>query len=201
MMTSREPVVPVTPDAWPKLGNAFTRWLGRTGLKLMGWRCVGSLPETGRLVVVGGPHTSNWDFVVAMFSIMALGVKVSWLAKDSIFRWPVKGLWLKLGGIAVDRNSATGMVGQAIDSFAQHAAQIVCMMPEGTRSKVDKWRTGFLHIARGAQVPIFMVGMDFPSKTVNFCNTFTAGDDIQADLERVKQFIRGFRGKRPAFQS
>ncbi|BFM10446.1 lysophosphatidylcholine acyltransferase [Simiduia litorea] len=200
-MTQTHPIVPSTPEAWPKLGNRFTRWLGRNGLRVMGWRCLGNLPETGKLVVIGGPHTSNWDFVIAMFAIMALGVKVSWLAKDSIFRWPVKGLWLKLGGIPVDRASASGMVGQAIESLKQNTAQIVCLMPEGTRSKVDKWRTGFLHIAKGAQVPIFMVGMDFPSKTVNFGNMFTVGDDLEADLEKVKQFVRSFRGKRPAFQS
>lgn len=200
-MASSLPVVPATPDAWPKLGNRFTRWMGRTGLRVMGWRCIGNLPETGRLVVIGGPHTSNWDFVVAMFSIMALGIKVSWLAKDSIFRWPVKGLWLKLGGIAVDRSSSTGMVGQALESFKQNTAQVVALMPEGTRSKVDKWRTGFLHIARGAQVPILMVGMDFPSKTVSFCDVFMATENVDADLEKVKHFIRSFRGKRPEFQS
>lgn len=188
------------PPGWPRMGNGFTRWLGRTGLRLMGWRCVGQVPDARQLVIAGGPHTSNWDFVVAMFAILALGVKVSWLGKHTIFRWPLTGLWLRLGGIPVDRSAATGMVEQAVDSFKTNANQIVALMPEGTRSKVEQWKTGFLRIAKGADVPVLLVGMDYPSKSIYFGDLFTVSDDMEADLARVKAFIQSFRGKRPAMQ-
>lgn len=199
-MSQSEPLVPAVPAVWPQMGNRFTRWIGRTGLRFMGWRCTGYLPDYAQLVVVGGPHTSNWDFVVAMFSILALGIKVSWLGKHSIFRWPVAGLWYKLGGIPVQRSAAAGLVEQMVDSFKLNAKQVVVLAPEGTRAKVAEWKTGFLRIARGAHVPIMVVGMDFPSKTVHFGTAFFPGDDVQADLERVKSFVRRFRGKRPEFQ-
>lgn len=199
-MTSKIPRVPELPAQWPRLGNTVTRWIGRTGLRLMGWRVTGQLPDLRQLVVAGGPHTSNWDFVVAMFVILALGVKVSWLGKHTIFRWPFTGLWYRLGGIPVNRAAAQDVVGQAVQSFRHNAAQIVALMPEGTRSRVEQWKTGFLRIARGAGVPILLVGMDFPSRTVHFGELFHPGQDLAADLDRVKGFIRSFRGKRPAFQ-
>lgn len=197
---SSDKIVTDLPAEWPRMGNRFTRWLGRQGLRTMGWRMTGELPNVRQLVIAGGPHTSNWDFVVAMFAIMALGVKVSWLGKHTIFRWPLTGLWYKLGGIPVNRSAATGMVEQAVDSFRQNASQIVALMPEGTRSKVDQWKTGFLRIARGAQVPVLLVGMDYPSKSIHFADMFTPSEDMLADLERVKSFIQSFRGKRPALQ-
>ncbi|MBB3169425.1 lysophospholipid acyltransferase family protein [Simiduia aestuariiviva] len=197
--SSNQPVTEL-PPGWPRMGNGFTRWLGRLGLRSMGWKITGELPDARQLVIAGGPHTSNWDFVVAMFAILALGVKVSWLGKHTIFRWPFTGLWYKLGGIPVDRSAATGMVEQAVESFRVNANQIVALMPEGTRSKVDQWKTGFLRIAKGAGVPILLVGMDYPTKSIRFGDVFTPGEDMMADLERVKGFIQSFRGKRPAMQ-
>lgn len=199
-MAKAQSLVPALPPGWPRLGNRFTRWIGRCGLRLLGWRCTGELPANSQLVVAGGPHTSNWDFVVAMFAILALGVKISWLGKHSIFRWPVARLWYKLGGIPVDRAAAQGLVDQVVESFAQNKAQLVGIMPEGTRSKVARWKTGFLRIAKGAGVPVMLVGIDYPSRTLHFGHLMTPGNDLQADLEQVKSFIQSFRGKRPALQ-
>lgn len=199
-MSETNSLVPDVPDSWPRLGNRLTRWIGRTGLRLMGWRCSGHLPAHPQLVVAGGPHTSNWDFVLAMFAILAMGIKVSWLGKHSIFRWPFTGLWYKLGGIPVNRGSAQGLVDQVVESFHRNSAQLVGIMPEGTRSKVEQWKTGFLRIAKGAGVPVMLVGMDYPSRTLHFGHLLTPGEDLQADLEKVKAFIQSFRGKRPALQ-
>lgn len=188
------------PECWPKMGNKFTRWLGRVGLKMMGWRCTGRMPALNQMVIAGGPHTSNWDFAVAIFAILALGVKVSWLGKHTIFIWPLTGLWRSLGGIAVNRSAATDVVDQAIQSFQENATQVVALMPEGTRSKVVQWKSGFVRIAHGAGVPILLVGLDYPSKNIHFGELMHPSGDLEADIEKVKTFIQGFTGKRPALQ-
>ena len=102
----------------PRRGNGFSRALGRGVLRLFGWRLVGDLPEVPKLVAIGVPHTSNWDFVFGMSAIFALGVRVNWLGKHTLFRWPLGGLMRWLGGVPVERSSSAVAVPAASTSVA-----------------------------------------------------------------------------------
>jgi 1-acyl-sn-glycerol-3-phosphate acyltransferase len=177
------------------MGNAFTRWLGRTVFGLMGWRCEGKLPNIKKLVVAGGPHTSNWDFVLALSVIMGVGIKLSWLGKHSIFFWPFDRMWRAVGGIPVNRHAPVGLVDQVVESFHNNDAQVVAIMPEGTRSKVKKWKTGFLRIAYNAQVPLFVVTIDYPTKRIMLGPVLELSGDENKDLKQVQELIGRGSGK------
>lgn len=144
-----------------------------------------------------GPHTSNWDFFIGLFAKFALGLRVSFLGKHSIFVFPVKRLLENWGGIPVKRDSAHGVVGQMVEEFAQREQLILVLSPEGTRSKVKDWKKGFLHIALGAQVPVIPIALDFSTRTVQICEPLEVTADIDESLERVKQRIAHAKGKYP----
>ena len=177
--------------------SAFTRWFGRTLLKLMGWQVEGRFPDERRLVVAGAPHTSNWDFVIAMGVVMALDVKAHWLAKHSIFKFPFKQLFLALGGIPLDRSNTKGVAQQTADRILECDEIIVGIMPEGTRSKVDKWKSGFLRIARAAQCPVMLVSLDFQHKRAKLGDMIEPREDTEQQLVEIKEYFRQFRPRHP----
>lgn len=182
----------------PTRGNRFSRWVGRVGMRLLGgWRIEGELPNTRQAIIPVAPHTSNWDFFVGVFVMLALGLKLSFLGKHTIFRFPVNGLLRWLGGISVDRRSAQGVVDQMIDEFKQRQELILALAPEGTRKKVSEWKKGFIHIAKATQVPVIPVGMDFSRKVIDIRAPMMITGDIDAELARVKQAIAHAVGKNP----
>lgn len=182
----------------PRRGNRFSRWVGRVGMRLLGgWRIEGELPDTRQAIIPVAPHTSNWDFFVGVFVMLALGLKLSYLGKHTIFRFPVNGLLRWLGGIPVDRRAAQGVVGQMVDEFKQRHELVLALAPEGTRKKVHEWKKGFIHIAKAAQVPVVPVGMDFSRKVIDIRPAMMISGDIDAELNRVKQAIAHAVGKNP----
>lgn len=182
----------------PTRGNRFSRWLGRVGMRLLGgWRIEGELPNTRQAIIPVAPHTSNWDFFVGVFVMLALGLKLSYLGKHTIFRFPVNGLLRWLGGIPVDRRSAQGVVGQMVTEFQQRDQLILALAPEGTRKKVTDWKKGFLHIAKATQVPVIPVGMDFSRKVIDIRPPMLITGEIDLELARVKQSIAHAVGKNP----
>lgn len=182
----------------PTRGNRFSRWIGRVGMRLLGgWRIEGELPNTRQAIIPVAPHTSNWDFFVGVFVMLALGLKLSYLGKHTIFRFPVNGLLRWLGGIPVDRRSAQGVVGQMVTEFQQRDQLILALAPEGTRKKVTDWKKGFLHIAKATQVPVIPVGMDFSRKVIDIRPPMLITGEIDAELARVKQSIAHAVGKNP----
>jgi len=136
----------------PKLGNRFTCLLGKMLLKLIGWRLEGPFPKDKKMVVCLAPHTSNWDFFIAIFAVLAMQLKASWMAKDQIFVWPIRSLLLKLGGIPVNRSAPGGLVQQVVEQLEQSESMIFALAPEGTRTRVENWKNGFLRIAKQADV-------------------------------------------------
>ena len=189
--------MPRTGPLPPRRGNSFTRWLGRTTLAAMGWRLHGQLPDQPRLVVVAAPHTSNWDFVLAMAAAFALGVEIRWLGKHSLFRPPVGAVMRWLGGIAVDREVRSGVVAQSAAALRAQERMLLCVAPEGTRSKVRQWKSGFYHIAREAGVPICLCYLDYPRRILGLGPVLVPGDDAEADLAAIRAFYQPFRGRRP----
>lgn len=185
----------IVPASYERRGGFATKVLGRLLFRLMGWRLEGRLPDVPKIVISVAPHTSNWDFVVGVLALWGLGIRISFLAKHTLFDG-MFGRWLRsLGGIAVDRSGPHGVVGDAIAAFQRCERLVLVITPEGTRRRDKGFKTGFLHIARGAQVPILLAYFDFQRKVVGFGPTMTAGEDVESDLRRAKDFYRPMHGK------
>jgi 1-acyl-sn-glycerol-3-phosphate acyltransferase len=191
-------------SSWPVLGSAvpqksrpIRQKVSRTLLAWTGWGVKGDLPNISKFLAVGAPHTSNWDLILAVLYIYALGVEVFWMGKHTLFRPPFGWLFHRLGGIPVDRRSPRGTVGQMADAFKQHEQIAIGIAPEGTRSKVREWKSGFYYIAQGANVPLVLVGLDYGQKRVVLSDPFWPTGDYTADLPCIKAFFADFRGKNP----
>ena len=164
---------------------------------LGGWKVEGQLPDTRQAIIPVAPHTSNWDFFVGVFVMLALGLKLSYLGKHTIFRFPVNRLLRWLGGIPVDRRASQGVVGQMVEQFQQRHELILALAPEGTRTRVTEWKKGFLHMAKAAQIPVVPVAMDFSRKVIDIRPAMMITGDIDAELQRVKQAVAHAVGKNP----
>lgn len=177
-------------------------FVARKLLSLLGWRVdFEGLPALQGVMVVY-PHTSNWDFVIAILAKWAIGFPVHFWAKDSLFRIPLFGRWLAwLGGIAVNRQSPHGVVGQVVESvqIAKQQSRLywLGLSPEGTRKRTEGWRSGFYQVALKAHLPVGVVSLDYGRKRVDATRFMTLTGDPQADLARMADLLRGVRGKYP----
>ncbi|MFH6982347.1 lysophospholipid acyltransferase family protein [Marinoscillum luteum] len=166
--------------------------------RLTGWKMKGQRPDLKQYVVIVAPHTSNWDFFVGVAARSISGLKSHFLAKKSLFDLPVVGWFMRaVGGFPVDRSRNTNMVDQVVELFQQHEDFIITITPEGTRSYVPEWKTGFYRIAHKAGVPIVMVGFDFEHKVVEYREPFYPTGDMEADMEFIKSYYRSIKGKHP----
>jgi 1-acyl-sn-glycerol-3-phosphate acyltransferase len=170
----------------PRRGNAFSRALATTALKLAGWRIEGGLPREPRFVTVVAPHTSNWDFLVAVAAMFAVGLRLTWLGKHTLFRWPADPVLRWLGGEPVDRSVQGGTVSQAVQRFRAEPRYALGMAPEGTRKRVTEWKSGFHRIARQAGVPLFPVWLDYGARTVRLGAPIWPTEDADADIARLR---------------
>jgi len=174
--------------------------LGRIARKTLGykgWRIVGELPQQPKFILAVAPHTSNWDFFVGIAAMCSLGLKVSFFAKASIFRWPIKSLLTAIGGIGIDRSHSHGVVGQIVEEFQQSEQFILGLAPEGTRSKTREWKTGFLHIAKRANVPVVPVSFDFMKKEVCFHPPVVISGEVEQELIEFKALFSDVCAKNP----
>jgi len=162
-------------------------------LKRLGWRVEGTLPDHKKFVVIGAYHTSNLDFFVAMAVMFALDLQGSWIAKHTIFRWPLGPFMRACGGKPVNRQHHQGLVQRAIELFEEHDKFVFAITPEGTRSKVDRWKTGFYHIAMGAQVVIVPAYFDYPDRKVGFGAPFIPTGDVEKDITTLYTFYEPYR--------
>jgi 1-acyl-sn-glycerol-3-phosphate acyltransferase len=186
------------PPAVPRRGNALTRALGRLVLRLLGWRLEGQFPDLPKFVLVGAPHTSYWDAVVGLAAALAYGIEAYFFAKREAFRGPLGWVLRALGGIPVDRSHPEGLVGRAVEAFAQRPAFVLGVTPEGTRARVDRWKTGFHTIARAAGVPLVLVPLDFANKRIGPGPVVWPTDDLAHDLRVLAEYFGRIEGKNPA---
>ncbi len=189
--------IPSLGDAVPKQGNKITQIIGKFVLKIYGWRVTGEVPDKPKFIVIGAPHTSNWDFVFTIATIFALDIKVYWMGKNTLFRWPYGFIMYGLGGIPIDRSASQGVVDQMVTEFNRRDKLIICITPEGTRKKVAKWKTGFYYIAQGANVPVVLAYFDYKNKTLGFGPVITPSGDIKTDMEQIQSFYSNVAGKYP----
>jgi len=166
-------------------------------LKLFGWRAEGSLADYPKCVIVVAPHTSNWDFPVLMLVKIALGLKVSWMGKHTLFRPPFGWIMRRLGGLPIDRSARHNIVEQAVESFRARDRLLLAIPPEGTRKRAPYWRSGFYHIALGAQVPLALAYADYRRKVGGIGHVFVPSGDVDADMAVIRNFYSGIVGKRP----
>lgn len=190
-------IIPKLGDKAPKSGNLLTRWLGRSILRVLGWSFKGEIPNVSKLIGVAGPHTSNWEFVLSILSFSAIGVKCSWCAKHSIFIFPFKNLLIKLGGIPIIRNSNIGYVDYIANEFKSRDKLFLSIMPEGTRKRVNKIKTGVIHIAQKADIPIVAVLFDYKNKTIVFDQSLKFTGDTVTDEASIKHLFTGVQAKYP----
>ena len=181
--------------------NFFTYALGRLWMRIFGWTVEGEIPQGGKAVLIAAPHTSNWDFAFMLAAAFVLRVKLSWMGKDSLFKRPFGWLFRRLGGIPINRSAAHGIVEQMSQRFIQAKALILAVAPSGTRSRRDYWKSGFYWIAAQAQVPIVCGYLDYRLKRAGLGLAVLPTHDLSADMDRIRAFYQGIRGRYPALET
>jgi 1-acyl-sn-glycerol-3-phosphate acyltransferase len=189
--------LPALGEKVPRRGNSATRFLGRLVLRRLGWRIEGDVPDVPRCVAIVAPHTSNWDFVIGIAALLALGLRGRWLGKHSVFRPPLRRLLRWAGGIPVDRGNPEGVAEQAVASLREVDPFFLALAPEGTRKRVERWKTGFYRIAHGAGVPIWPVSLDYRSRVFRLHPLFSPTGDFEADVARLRQLYTAVMARHP----
>jgi len=195
-MSNKDPLLPELPAQMPRTrGGAFWRWLGRSVLRLGGWRMVGPIPPVGRAVVVVAPHSSNWDGIWGMAAKLAMGVDIRVLGKAQLFWWPLGPILRRLGAIPVDRDQPQGVVEQAVELIRSSEQIWYVIAPEGTRKPVKEWKRGFWKIAHGAQVPVLTAYFHYPERIIGFGPAFHTTGNMEVDMAALRQWYRPWMGK------
>ena len=169
-------------------------------LRLTGWRTEVIPPPTSRYVMIGAPHTSNWDFIVMLILMSVESIPIRWMGKDSLFKGPFGIFMRSLGAIPVNRSANTNLVDQIAALFDEYDELIIGLSPEGTRQKTSRWRTGFYYIALKANVPIVMAYVNYQHKVCGIGPSLVPTGDIHTDFEIIRGFYSGIVGKHPQKQ-
>ena len=167
-------------------------------LKIFGWKVVGFFPkEVNKAVVIAAPHTSNWDFIVGLMAYKALGISAKYLMKKEMFFFPLGGLLRSIGAIPVDRRPGNNVVEEIVKDMGNSKEFILTITPEGTRSRVAKWKDGFYRICKQAEVPLFLAKIDFRNKEVGLLEEFVLSNDYDKDLKEIQKKYRSVEAKYP----
>jgi 1-acyl-sn-glycerol-3-phosphate acyltransferase len=177
--------------------SGIYHFLATTAMRFAGWRIEGELPDLPKFVLIGAPHTSNWDFVLFLGVIFSLRANVRFMGKAELFRFPIGWFFRYCGGVPVDRKKSTGLVEQMVNVSNESEKFILTIAPEGTRHNVVEWKRGFYHIAKGAGIPIVMAVVDGKHKTVRIGQVFHPTEDIEADMKSIQGFFTGVVGIHP----
>lgn len=168
--------------------------------RVIGWNIKGQFPnDLKKYIIIIAPHTSNWDFllgvIVRMFVIQVGNAK--YLGKSQLFRPPYGWIFRALGGYPVDRSKHSNLVDAVVDIFNQHDEFCIALTPEGTRKKVDGFKSGFYYIAKGANIPILPVAFDYENRLIIANDLFWPGEDPKKDMETIMAYYSHIRGKNP----
>ena len=171
------------------------RWISQTILNVLGWKISGDPSnELKKKLYIVVPHTSSMDFFIGMLVKSAKGIKVNFLGKKGLFFPPLSWLLTYVGIVPVKKNS--NQIDEIINLFKSRDVMSYGLAPEGTRSRVDNLRSGFYHIAHGAQVPVIMVTFDFGNKIVTFREPYLVSDDKEKDMTYIQDYYKGVVGYR-----
>lgn len=180
----------------PILSKVFQR-IAEFLMRIFGWHVEGKLPDIPKFVLIGAPHTSNWDFVLFLGVAFSLKTDFRFMGKAELFRGPFGWFFYWCGGVPVDRSKPQGLVEQMVQAIHESDHFILVITPEGTRSKVPEWKRGFYHIAKNAGTPIVLAIVDGARKTVIIGKIFNLTDDMEADIKTIQGFYVGMKGMRP----
>lgn len=180
----------------PILSTIF-HYLSRILMWRAGWKIDGKLPDLPKFVLIGAPHTSNWDFVLFLGVIFSLRANVRFMGKSELFRFPIGWFFRYCGGVRVDRKKATGLVDQMVKVSNESENFILTIAPEGTRHQIAEWKRGFYHIAKEAGIPIVIAVVDGKNKTVHIGQVFHPTGNIEADMKTIQGFFTGIAGIKP----
>ena len=175
--------------------------LSHSVLALLGWHLKPQVPVENKIIIIGAPHTSNWDFPMSLLALSALGLRFSWIGKHTMFKGPIGSFFKIIGGIPVNRTVRTGFIDQIVCAFATRNRLILAIAPEGTRSKKDHWKAGFYQIAVRSHVNICLGFIDYPTKTIGLGPVLVPSGDVIADFATIQTFYQDKRGKRPDQES
>jgi len=172
--------------------------IGKAILWLSGWAFEGPMPATRRYVLIAAPHTSNWDFVYMMAMAWAVGVRLSWMGKASLFVFPLGTMFRALGGLPIRRDGPANLVEQSVARFTQGQDLVLAVPAEGTRRRGNTWRSGFYHIARLAEVPVVLGYLDYARRRGGLGPEVRPSGDVRADMDRIRAFYADKTGRYPA---
>lgn len=174
--------------------------LSRFILTSIGWKISQTVKLPGKCVLIGAPHTSNWDFPLTLLGLSSMGVKFNWVAKHTLFFWPLGILLRSIGGIAVDRSQGTSFLKRIIELYGSQEKLVLAIAPEGTRSKTRHWKTGFYTIAHRSGVPIGLGYIDYSRKMIGLEKIVEPSGDISQDFEIIKEYYQDKTGRFPEKQ-
>jgi 1-acyl-sn-glycerol-3-phosphate acyltransferase len=164
------------------------RFIGSAFLKAMGWRCEGVAPEATHYVLIAAPHTSNWDFPLMMGMSFTLGIHIAWMGKHTLFKPPFGPMMRALGGVPIERHKRANVVEQMIERLGRPEPLALTVPAEGTRGRTEHWKSGFYHIARGADVPVVLAYLDYGRKVGGIGPTVRLTGDFQRDMDVIRAF-------------
>ena len=193
---------PVLPEQVPQRGSQTSRNLFKNLYLAQGWRFVGEFPNLPKAVVFIAPHTSNFDGLYAFLAMLGIGLKITIFGKDSLFKTPFKGFFEWMGVIPVNRDASHGLTQEIVDIINQQEKIWIAIAPEGTRKKAEKIKSGFYHIAMGANIPIAIFSFDYDHKTIHCLGTLQPTGHYDQDLEEILNRFKGnFSPKKPSWLS
>ena len=175
----------------------FMRLLSWLVLKLCGWKVVNVAPATGSYLIIAAPHTSNWDFPLGIAIAFHLRLKVYFIAKHTLFNGFAGPIMRWLGGVPLNRGASTNFVDASVEIYANSENLIFAIAPEGTRSSVGRWKTGFYHMAKGANVPLALAYFDFSKRVGGIGKMLNTTENIDADMQAIADFYEPIMGKYP----
>ncbi len=178
-------------------GRSVRYWVGRATLDLLGWEVEGAAPEVQKYVIIAAPHTTSWDLPVTLGVAWVLGIDASWAGKHTLFEGPFGWFFRAIGGVAIDRRAKLDQVQQLVKMFQERERMVLVIAPEGTRGATGYWKSGFYWVARGAGVPIALGYLDYARKRGGVGDAFVPGDNLEADVERIRAFYSTVSGKYP----
>ena len=183
--------MPSTPNpGYPTTDSPWLQALGRAALRVAGWTIVGELPHLPKFVIIVAPHTSNWDFFVGLAAKFALALDIHWFGKDTLFRGPAGPILRRLGGRPVRRETPEGVVAEMAAIVNAEPQFLLALAPEGTRTQVSQWRSGFYHIAEATGMPILPVWFDWSRKEVGIGEPVRASGNLDADIAALQSLYR-----------
>ena len=181
--------------------SILARAIARFVLRLIGWRTHVDPPHPSKYVLIGAPHTSSWDFFVALLFFAAEGIPARIIGKDTLFRGPMGIIMRFIKAIPVNRRERTNFVDQVAARFDEADELVIAIAPEGTRNMAARWRTGFYYIALKADVPVMMAYLDYESKVIGIRASMKPTGDIQVDFKVIRDYYTGIKGKYPHKES